>query len=301
MARDFTFTMQRVYNRALAITPERAAFVLAVMRDRFALQRLQDDAGRMLDRRGLEQLAGSAGMQQLERRRYGDGQPLTRSHPAIRTIEVDGILVKKNGLEPDCGMTGYDGIEAKVREAIKDDQVKAIWFDINSGGGEVSGCFGLCEFIYQNRASNGGKLMVAMAADDAYSAAYAIASCADIICVPPSGGVGSIGVLMVHAEESKALEMEGITATIIRSGKYKAEANSIEPLKDSTRARLQAECDLTRDQFVDLVARNRGLPTKTVFETEALTYMGASAEAIGLVNVVASEQDMFARLVDQLN
>jgi signal peptide peptidase SppA len=295
MARDFTFTMQRVYNRPLAITPERAAFVLAIMRDRFALKALQDDAGRYYDKQGLERLAGGNRMDNFQMRGW-DTPELTRSKTGVAVIEVDGILVKKNGMNPYCGMTGYDGIEAKVRAALDDDDVKAIWFDVNSGGGEVSGCFGLCDFIYENRASNGGKMMVAMAADDAYSAAYAIASSADIVAVPPSGGVGSIGVLVVHVEESKALEMEGITATIIRSGKHKAEFNSIEPLKDDVRARVQDEIDVVRDQFVDLVARNRGLSTETVFKTEALTYMGADARAIGLVNEVISEQEMFARL-----
>lgn len=300
MARDFTFTMQRVYNRALAITPERAAFVLAVMRDRFALRSLQDDAGRLLDRNALEKMAGGARMQSFETRGW-DTPELMRSKRGIAVIEVDGILVKKNGLNPYCGMTGYDGIESKVRAAMEDDDVKAIWFDVNSGGGEVSGCFGLCDFIWQNNAKNGGKLMVAMAADDAYSAAYAIASSADIVAVPPSGGVGSIGVLVVHVEESKALEMEGLTATIIRSGKHKAEFNSIEPLKDDVRARVQAEIDDVRDQFVDLVARNRGQSRESIFKTEALTYMGRDAEAIGLVDQVISEQQMFAKLVETIS
>lgn len=294
MARDFTFTMQRIYNRPLAITPERAAFVLAVMRDRFALKALQDDAGRYYDRQGMERLAG-AGMQGFTPRSWGSA-PLTRVKAGVAVIEVDGVLVKKNGLNPDCGMTGYDGIESQVRDALENDDVKAIWFDINSGGGEVSGCFGLCDFIYENRASNGGKLMIAMAADDAYSAAYAIASCADVVAVPPSGGVGSIGVLVVHVDESKALEQEGLTATIIRSGKFKAEFNSIEPLTDHALQRVQDEIDAVRGQFVDLVARNRGLSTESIFKTEALTYMGEDARAIGLVNEVISEQEMFARV-----
>lgn len=295
MSRDFTFTMQRVYNRPHAITPERAAFVLAVMRDRFALSKLQDDAGRLLDENALDKLAGGARMSVAESGRRGG--KVFPTYRGIAVIEIDGILVKKNGLDPYCGMTGYDGIEQKVRAALADDEIKAIWFDINSGGGEVSGCFGLADFIYNNRASNGGKLMVAMAADDAYSAAYALASSADIVAVPASGGVGSIGVLVVHVEESKALEMEGLTATIIRSGRHKAEFNSIEPLKDDVRRRVQAEVDKVRDQFVDLVARNRGLSRESVFQTEALTYMGPDAKAIGLVDQVSSEQDMFAQLV----
>lgn len=292
---DFSFTMQRVYNTPLAITPERATFVLSALRQRWNIGAIQDDLQR-IEGRALENLAGSAKASIVEGRRDRNGSIYPTSK-GVAIIEIDGVLVKKNGLDPDCGMTGYDGIERKVRAALADDEVKAIWFDINSGGGEVSGCFGLCDFIYQNRASNGGKLMVAMAADDAYSAAYAIASSADVVAVPPSGGVGSIGVLVVHAEESKALEQEGVTATIIRSGKHKARFNSIEPLADDVRARVQSEIDEVRDQFVDLVARNRGLDRKTVFQTEGLTYMGRHAGAIGLVNEVISEQEMFARLV----
>jgi ClpP class serine protease len=300
MARDFTFTMQRIYNRPLAITPERAAFILAVMRDRFALKALQDDAGRFYNRDALDRMAGSARGDAFQPRSWSTA-PMTRSKSGIAVIEVDGVLVKKNGMAPDCGMTGYDGIEAQVRAALDNNDVKAIWFDINSGGGEVSGCFGLCDFIYQNRASNGGKLMVAMAADDAYSAAYAIASSADIVAVPPSGGVGSIGVLVVHVDESKALEAEGLTATIIRSGTHKADFNSIEPLADDVRKRVQDEIDIVRMQFVDLVARNRGIPTERVFNTQALTYMGADARAIGLVNEVISEQEMFDRVAKAIS
>lgn len=300
MTTNFTFTMQRIYNRPLAITPERAAFVLATMRSRLAINAIETEHGRVLHGRSLEAVAARARSDAFEQRGYGS-DPLIRSKRGIAVIEIDGVLVKKNGVDPYCGMTGYDGIESKVRAALADDDVKAIWFDVNSGGGEVSGCFGLCDFIYQNSARNGGKPMIAMAADDAYSAAYAIASSADIVAVPPSGGVGSIGVLMVHAEESRALDEAGITVTIIRSGKHKAEGNSLEPLADDTLARLQADCDEARDQFVDLVARNRGLSTQAIYQTEGLTYTGRRAEAMGLVNEVISEQEMFARVIRSID
>ncbi len=296
---DFTFTMQRIYNRPLAITPQRAAFVLAAMSSRFNIASIKMDDGRQYQGASLRALAGQA-EQGFQPQGYPT-DPLIRRAKGLAVIDVEGVTVKKNGMNPYCGMTGYDGIEARFRAALEDDAIKAIWLDINSGGGEVSGCFGLCDYIYQNSARFGGKPVIAMAADDAYSAAYAIASSADMIAVPPSGGVGSIGVLMVHAEESQALEEAGITVTIIRSGAHKAEANSIEPLAEDTLRRLQAEVDKTRDQFVDLVARNRGLSTQTMYQTEALTYMGRDAEAIGLVNEVISEQELFARVVSSFD
>jgi len=296
---NYAFTMQRIFEKPLAIAPQRMSFILAVLSDRLAIKSITDDAGRTFRGESMGRLAHQAGrsVQAFEARGWGTSE-LIRKKRGVAVIEVDGVLVKKNGLDPYCGMTGYDGIEAKVRAALADEEVKAIWFDINSGGGEVSGCFGLCDFIYQNRESNGGKMMVAMCADDAYSAAYAIASSCDMVAVPPSGGAGSIGVLVVHAEYSKQLEEEGVTVEIIRSGTQKARFNSIEPLANDVRARVQKEIDAVRDQFVDLVARNRGLATSAVYETEALEYMGSHARAIGLVDKVISEQEMFAELTN---
>jgi signal peptide peptidase SppA len=289
--------MQRIFDRPLLIAPHRMALILAVLSDRLAIQSIQDDSSKFIRGESMDKLVAQAGgrMQAFEQRGWGTSE-LIRKRRGVAVIEIDGVLVKKNGMDPYCGMTGYDGIEAKVRAALADEDVKAIWFDINSGGGEVSGCFGLCDFIYENSERNGGKLMVAMCADDAYSAAYALASSCDMVAVPPSGGAGSIGVLVVHAEYSKQLEEEGVTVEIIRSGKQKARFNSIEPLANDVRARIQKEIDEVRDQFVDLVARNRGLSTQTVYETEGLEYMGERARAIGLVDKVISEQEMFAEL-----
>lgn len=57
------------------------------------------------------------------------------------------------------------------------------------------------------------KPIVAVANGMAASAAYAIASGAGQIAVPPTGLVGSIGVIALHLDFSKFLEEEGIART----------------------------------------------------------------------------------------
>lgn len=63
-------------------------------------------------------------------------------------------------------------MQVQIEKAFEDKEIETILLDIDSPGGEVSGVFDLSDFIYEARKC---KKIVAMANDDAYSAAYAIA------------------------------------------------------------------------------------------------------------------------------
>jgi signal peptide peptidase SppA len=98
----------------------------------------------------------------------------------------------------------------------------------------------------------------------AASAAYWIASQADEIVVTPSGDVGSIGVLVMHDDVSKAEEMAGFKTTVISAGKYKAEGHPFEPLSDEARGELQKLVDDVYAMFVADVAQGRGTTAEAV-------------------------------------
>ncbi len=68
-------------------------------------------------------------------------------------------------------------------------EVKGIAFVIDSPGGHVAGNFDLVDKIF---AARDVKPIRAFAAENAYSAAYSIASAAQSITVARTGGVGSI-------------------------------------------------------------------------------------------------------------
>ncbi len=108
-------------------------------------------------------------------------------------IEIHGILTKKPGaFDVFLGMTSYEQIEEQITQALADSSIETIILEIDSPGGEVNGIFDLADFIYESRAK---KRIVALANDDAYSAAYAIASSAEKIFLTRTSGVGSIGVI----------------------------------------------------------------------------------------------------------
>jgi ClpP class serine protease len=95
----------------------------------------------------------------------------------VEIIPIHGILTKNPGAFDDfLGMTSYEKIREEIEKALADREIETILLDIDSPGGEVSGIFDLADFIYEARKS---KRIIAIANDDAYSAAYAIASSAE--------------------------------------------------------------------------------------------------------------------------
>ena len=114
--------------------------------------------------------------------------------------------------------TTYDRIRRSYRQAIADQSVEAIVLDIASSGGTVEGCFDLVDDIYKSR---GMKPVYAILNETGLSGAYAIASAADKIYIPRTGLAGSVGVRMVHIEESAWESENGLKYTEIYEGDRK--------------------------------------------------------------------------------
>lgn len=299
---------QRLLNQPLALHPSYAAMVVAALHSRLDINSLQMTGEfnypgvqdhrdtTELNREGMQILAGEGRVQArvaAERR----GRKLFAEDEKVAIIPVEGTLVKSWGLEPESGRTGYDGIERKLVAAQADPEIRGIWMQYDSGGGDVAGLFPLVDLIDAMSVRNGGKKPIyAMISDHAYSAAYALASAADKVFVPETGGAGSVGVITLHADMSKFYEKAGVNVTVIRSGERKAKPNSMEPLEAEDLQRIQGQIDKIRDLFAGRVARSRGIPKSRVLKTEAVDYMGDDAVAIGFVDKVASEHQAWDRL-----
>lgn len=216
------------------------------------------------------------------------GYPVTdRNKPfvfsnGIAFIPVQGVLLHKYNYSWE-GATGYDYIRSRFDAALVDPQVEGIVFDVNSPGGQVAGNFELADHIYKNRKA---KPMMAMVDTMAYSGGYSLSSAVGRVIVTPSGGAGSIGVVMMHVSVARALKDFGVDVNLIYAGKHKVDGSPFKELSEDARKRFQASVDRSYDQFVSLVARNRGLESDAVRATEALTYDAAEAVKVGLVDAV---------------
>jgi len=209
----------------------------------------------------------------------------------ILSIPVKGALL--NGFPFAFGSyaTGYEYVAAAMARGLADAQVNGIALVIDSPGGMVAGNFDLVDRIF---AARGVKPIRAYAAESAFSAAYSIASAADDITVSRTGGVGSIGVVTVHADHSQALDAAGIKVTFIHAGARKVDGNACEPLPEAVKARIQERIDATYDVFVSTVARNRNMEERAVRATEAATFMASEAISNGLADRIGTLEDSLA-------
>lgn len=285
----------RLFNVPLALHPAKAEIIMAALAERLGIANLTRLNGEIIS---LEQ---SALYDRSEPRsgRVAQSDPGYDLAGNVAVIPIHGTLVQKTGaLRPVCGMTGFDGIRQSFLSAIEDSGVQAIVLDVDSPGGEVAGCFDLVDAIYNAR---GDKPIHAILSETAYSAAYALASAADRITVPRTGGTGSIGVVCMHVDWSRALSGAGLKVTFIQYGDRKADGRPEIPLSKEAFAAFQEQIDTMGELFVETVARNRDMSTREVREMEAATYLGSAGVEQGLVDRVAAPDAAFRALLAELD
>lgn len=297
---SFAHIAQRLFNVPLAIHPRKAEMVVAALAERMgiaSLVRLNGDTV-ILDK-GAFYLDDDDDFGARRETRVDPGYDMI-GDTGIAMIQVSGTLVHKLGsLRPWSGMTGYDGLRQAYFSALTDSSVRALMCCYDSGGGEVAGCFDLVDAMHDAR---GTKPVWAVLDESAYSAAYALASSADRIVVPRTGGTGSIGVICMHVDFSRALNGAGIKVTFVTSegADRKTDGHGEIPLSEEAYAAFKAEIDEAGRLFDDTVARNRGLTSKAVNALKAGTFMGAHGVRTGLADAVMAPDAAFRALLDEL-
>ena len=241
---------------------------------------------------GLADLAAPAGFSPPAR----DAPAQT---PKIAVIPIHGTLVRRTvGLEAESGLTSYAGLAAQLDAALASPEVAAILLDVDSPGGESGGVFDLADRI---RAASQVKPVWAVANDMAFSAAYALASAASKVFVSRTGGVGSIGVIAMHVDQSEKDVQDGVRYTAVFAGDRKNDLNPHEPISSEAHAFLKAEVNRIYGLFVETVARNRGIDPSTVRDTEAGLFFGQAAVAIGLADAIGTFDDALGQLLESVS
>jgi len=214
---------------------------------------------------------------------------------SVALVTVEGELVNRGAwVGASSGLTSYEGVMAQLTRAANDPKVTSIILDIDSPGGEAVGAMEFAGFV---RKLNAIKPVTAIANGMAASAAYAMASGAGRIVTIPSGIVGSIGVVMLHLDQSARLAEAGVKPTLVFAGAHKVDGNPFEALPESVRADLQAEVDGFYQQFVASVAAGRpGLSEAAIRATEARVFVGEDAVKAGLADGVSTLDELVAEL-----
>lgn len=249
---DIAIALAEAAHQPWAIQPERLDLVAGLIRD-FTL------GNEVADYR----LARFAGVSDLGARapvHAGNTQIISgRDGQSVAVVSVKGTALYGLELQPFAFSTRL--LAHTMQELAADDTVSSIILDIASPGGTVVGVPEAAAAIFAARSS---KRVIAAVSPLAASAAYWLASQADEIIVTPSGDLGSIGVYMLHMDVSEAMKTAGVTATFIKAGRFKTEANSFEALGAEARAALQSDVDDVYEWFIKDVARGRDVHPSTV-------------------------------------
>jgi signal peptide peptidase SppA len=274
----------RLYNVALLIEPGKAEVIEAVFRA-YA-------EGRAESLPPYE--AKPAGQPPVPMERTDNGYSLTTGGVAV--LPVHGTLVQRgDSLDAMSGLTGYNVISRRLQAALADPKVKGIVLEFDSPGGEVAGVF---ELAGQIQAAT--KPVWAHANEMMFSAAYALGVGASDITMAQTSMVGSVGVIMLHVDQSQADAKKGFVYTPIYAGARKVDYSSHAPLSDQARATAQEQVDRLYQIFVDHVAEARAIDPAVVKATEAGLLTPGQALDTGMGDGQASLTETITRMQDEV-
>lgn len=218
---------------------------------------------------------------------------------AVAILPLQGVLRQKGSTFMDMlfgdGGPSTERFAANIRRLAADESVGTIVLDVHSPGGEVFGTQEAADAVFEARQQ---KQIVAVVNSLAASAAYWIASQADEIWASSSSLTGSIGVFAMHEDISEMAEKVGVKVTLISAGKFKTEGNEFEPLTDEAKAAIQSIVDGHYAQFVNAVARGRGVKAADVRGGmgQGRVVGAKDAVALGMADKVGTLRDALAKL-----
>lgn len=293
--RNLPHIASMAFNEPLMLEPAYARVFFCALAGQLGISRLTDAVS------GDSLTAGEAPAA-LALSGDDDGPRQARSYQimnGIAVLPVSGTLVSRTrALQPYSGMTGYNGIIARLQQAASDPMVDGILLDMDTPGGMVAGAFDCADIIARVRDI---KPVWALANDMNCSAGQLLASAASRRLVTQTARTGSIGVMMAHSNYGAALEKQGVEITLIYSGSHKVDGNPYSHLPDDVRETLQSRMDATRQMFAQKVSAYTGLSVQAVLDTEAAVYSGQEAIDAGLADELVNSTDAITVMRDALD
>lgn len=215
---------------------------------------------------------------------------------ATAVIPIYGVIAPRmNFLSSSSGGTSFEELGAQLKEALANDAIHNILFDVDSGGGNVAGA---TEFAAQVMKARTVKPIIAQVHHLAGSAAYWAIAGATQIVGSPSSMTGSIGVYTIHDDVTQALDKLGVKRTVLSAGRYKSEAVPGGALSEDAAAHVNELLAAHYGRFVKDVALGRGVKESAVRNGygEGRVLPSSAALEAGLIDKIATIDETIERL-----
>ena len=216
---------------------------------------------------------------------------LEDSHEQARTIAlihgVGDVTRGKSDFDPGSGTTtmGSDTITRAFRNAVRDHEVEAILFRVDSPGGS----YVASDAIWREtvRAREAGKPVVISMGDVAGSGGYFVAMAADRIVAQPGTITGSIGVVGGKMLTSGLWEKTGISWDEVHTSAHSTMWTGTKDYSEEEWTLFQEWLDTVYEDFTDKVAEGRSLPKERVLDiAKGRIWTGEDASKLGLVDAL---------------
>ncbi len=180
----------------------------------------------------------------------------------------------------------------KIHNLSKDKSVKALVIRVDSPGGSV----GASQEIYRaiERFKETGKPVVVSMGNVAASGGYYVSAPADFIYANEGTITGSIGVIVQHVAYRELMKKIGISATSIKTGKFKDTLNPFRELTPEEKKYLKDTLTEVYEQFIRAILKYRKDKVKEerlreVADGRVIT--GESALQLGLIDAIGGIED----------
>jgi len=213
------------------------------------------------------------------------GRPHTQGETIALIYGVGRITRGESGYDPlsQAASMGAKTVAQAFRAAMKDENVRAILFRIDSPGGSYVASDTIWREVM--RARQAGKPVVVSMGGAAASGGYFVAAPADKIVAQPATLTGSIGVISGKFVTNGFWDKVGVSWDEVHSSANATFWSSTHDYTPQQWAQLQDWLDHIYDDFVTKVAQGRNLPKARVLEVaEGRVWTGEDAKALGLVD-----------------
>jgi protease-4 len=192
------------------------------------------------------------------------------------------------------GSSMVDQMKTTLREAVEDEDVKAIVLRINSPGGEVTAS----DTIYNEvRMANQKKPVVVYMDSVAASGGYYVACGAEEIIANETTLTGSIGVIIQTLNYRELFGKVGLESLVFKSGEFKDLLSSTREMSVDEKAMVQEMVMEIYEKFLGIVAESRELPADQlrIGIADGRVFSGAKAKEAGLIDATGYIEDAYER------
>ena len=207
-----------------------------------------------------------------------------KAKDAIAVIYAEGNVVDGSAKGFDEGVYGDDIVKA-LKQAAKDDDVKAIVLRVNSPGGQATASESMTHAVIAAKAK---KPVIVSMGDLAASAGYEMSCMADVIVAQPTTITGSIGVFGTIPNLGKLMNQKlGLHTDTVCTNRNPTGMRLVQPLSPTTKALWTRNVEDFYKVFVGRVAEGRHMSYDEVHKiARGRVWTGADALGIGLVDTL---------------